>query len=105
MTMKNAVFRDVAPCGFIINRSFGGMCRLHLQGRRNNASEEKCYTVTNRLTRFLARVIYTSLKMEATCSSETSVYNRPTRRHIPEDGILLCYFRLAAACISIELNS
>jgi hypothetical protein len=39
--LKNAVFWDVAaPCGFIINRRFGGTCRLHLQGRRNNASEE-----------------------------------------------------------------
>jgi hypothetical protein len=26
--------------------------------------------------------------MEATRSSETPVYNKPTRRHIPEDGIL-----------------
>jgi hypothetical protein len=26
--------------------------------------------------------------MEATRCSETSVYNKPTRRHIPEDGIL-----------------
>jgi hypothetical protein len=33
---KNAVFWDVAPRGFIINRRFGGTCRLHLQGRRNN---------------------------------------------------------------------
>jgi hypothetical protein len=31
--MKNAVFWDVAPCGFIINRHFGGKCRLHLQGK------------------------------------------------------------------------
>jgi hypothetical protein len=40
VTMKNAIFWDVVLCGFIINRRFGGMCRLHLQGRRNNASEE-----------------------------------------------------------------
>jgi hypothetical protein len=40
--MKNAIFLDVAPCGFIINRCFGGTCRLHLQGRRNNPREEKC---------------------------------------------------------------
>jgi hypothetical protein len=40
--LKNAVFWDVAPCGFIINRRFEGTCRLHLQGRRNNASDEKC---------------------------------------------------------------
>jgi hypothetical protein len=34
VTMKNAVFWDVAPRGFI--RRFGGTCRFHLQGRRNN---------------------------------------------------------------------
>jgi hypothetical protein len=26
--------------------------------------------------------------MEETCSSETLVYNKPTRLHIPEDGIV-----------------
>jgi hypothetical protein len=39
---------------------------------------------------FLARVIYSVLKMKATRSSETSVCNKPTRRHIPEDDILHC---------------
>jgi hypothetical protein len=29
-----------------------------------------------------------TLKMETRRSSETSVYNKPTWRHIPEDGIL-----------------
>jgi hypothetical protein len=47
VTMKNAAFCKVAPRGFIINRRFGGTCRLHLQGRRNNASEEKCWVVPN----------------------------------------------------------
>jgi hypothetical protein len=41
VTMKNAVFSDVAQCGFIITRRFGGTCSLHLQGRINNAREEK----------------------------------------------------------------
>jgi hypothetical protein len=40
------------------------------------------------LTLFLARVISSTLKMEATRSSAISVYNKPTRRHIPENGIL-----------------
>jgi hypothetical protein len=44
LTVKNAVFWDVAPCGFIVN-DIGRTCRLHLQGRRNNANEEKCLTV------------------------------------------------------------
>jgi hypothetical protein len=30
MTMKNAVFCDVAPCESSKNRPFGGTCRLHL---------------------------------------------------------------------------
>jgi hypothetical protein len=33
-------------------------------------------------------VIYFTMKMEETRSSETSVYNKPTVRHIQEDGIL-----------------
>jgi hypothetical protein len=28
---KNAVFWDVAPCGFIMTRRFGETCLLHLQ--------------------------------------------------------------------------
>jgi hypothetical protein len=34
------------------------------------------------------RIASSTLKMEATRSSETSVHTRSTRRHIPEDGIL-----------------
>jgi hypothetical protein len=33
VTMKNAVFWDVAPCSSCVNRRFGGMFRLDLQGR------------------------------------------------------------------------
>jgi hypothetical protein len=65
--VKNVVFWDMPPCGFIINR--------HL-------------SVVNRLTLFLARVISSTLKMEAKRSSETLVHNKPTLRHIPEDDIL-----------------
>jgi hypothetical protein len=32
---------------------------------------------------------FSTLKMEAILSSETSVHTRSTLRHIPEDGILL----------------
>jgi hypothetical protein len=35
---------------------------------------------------------FSTLKMEAIRSSETSVHTRSTRRHIPEDGILLSPF-------------
>jgi hypothetical protein len=32
--MKKAVFWDVAPCRYGVNRRFGGTYRIHLQGRR-----------------------------------------------------------------------
>jgi hypothetical protein len=38
--------------------------------------------------RCLARTCLSTLKMEATLSSEMSVLTRPTRRHIPKDRIL-----------------
>jgi hypothetical protein len=34
VTMKNAVFWDVAPCRSCVNRRFGGTYRLHLQSRK-----------------------------------------------------------------------
>jgi hypothetical protein len=36
--LKNAVFWDVAPCRYFVNRRFGGTGRLHLQGIRNPRS-------------------------------------------------------------------
>jgi hypothetical protein len=66
--MKNAVFLDVGQCGFIINRRFGG-----------------------------TRVASFTMKMETARSSETPVYNEPTRRHIPEGGILQKYGNYASS--------
>jgi hypothetical protein len=37
--------------------------------------------------------------MEAILSSETSVYTRSTRRHIPEDGILQVYLGTRDRCL------
>jgi hypothetical protein len=36
MTMKNAVFLDVAPCRSCVNQLFGGTYRLHLQRRQHS---------------------------------------------------------------------
>ncbi|PNF33739.1 hypothetical protein B7P43_G11226 [Cryptotermes secundus] len=33
VTMKKAIFLDVAPCRYCVNRRFGGTYRLHLQGK------------------------------------------------------------------------
>jgi hypothetical protein len=35
VTMKNAVFWDVTPCGSYKNGRFGGILRLHHQGDKN----------------------------------------------------------------------
>jgi hypothetical protein len=75
--MKNAVFWDVAPCRSCVNRRFGRTYRLHIQG----SLQPSAHTGSS-----LAD--FSTLKVEATRSSETSVHTRSTRCHIPEDGIL-----------------
>jgi hypothetical protein len=35
VTTKNDVFLDVGPCIYFVNRRFGGMYRLHIQGIKN----------------------------------------------------------------------
>jgi hypothetical protein len=73
VTMKNAVFWDVAPCRSSVNRRFGWTYRLHLQPPAHAGS---------------SLADFSTLKMKAIRSSETSVHTRCIRRHIPEDGIL-----------------
>jgi hypothetical protein len=60
VTVKIAAFWDVAPC------------RLQPPAHAGSSHAD-----------------FSTLKMEAIRSSEMSVYTRSTRRHIPEDGILV----------------
>jgi hypothetical protein len=94
VTTKNAVFWDVAPSRSCANRRFGGKYCIHLQGRKNprerNHREQMaavcCLQQPDRAGSSLAD--FSTLKMDVTHSSKTSVHTRSTRRHIPEDGIL-----------------
>jgi hypothetical protein len=70
--MKNSVFWDVAPCRSCVNRRFGGTAECLQPPAHAGSSLED----------------FSTLKMEAIRSSETSVHTKSTRRHIPEDGIL-----------------
>jgi hypothetical protein len=76
VTMKNAVFWDVAPCSSCVNRRFGGTYRIVC------SLQPPAYAGSSLADFF-------TLKMEAICSSETSVHTITTIRHIPENGILL----------------
>jgi hypothetical protein len=84
VVMKSIIFWDVTPCSPLsCDRRFEGTYRLHLQGRRNNFSLPPAYLLVR------AEIISSTLKMEAICSSETSVATQQTtRRHIPEDDTL-----------------
>jgi hypothetical protein len=77
--MKSTIFGDITPCSPLsVSRRLGGTYRLHLQGRMPLASRW-----------FLAQIIFSTVKMEAICSSEMSVdTQRTTRRYIPEIGTL-----------------
>jgi hypothetical protein len=90
----SSIFWDVTPCSPLkINRSFEGTCGLPLQGRRINQARNQrgsrwkawfCLPPAFTLVCFLA---YSStLKMEATFFSETSVdFQRTIWRYIPHD--------------------
>jgi hypothetical protein len=71
VTMKNAVFWDVAPYRYYLNRRFGGTYQLQPPAHAGSSLAD-----------------FSTLNIEAIRSPETSVQTRSTRRHIPEDGIL-----------------
>jgi hypothetical protein len=86
MTIKNAVFWDIIPCG----RGFGVNYRLHHQGdqnpcARNNVSVRQLLVTGN--VDPSSQILFT-LMMEALLSSETSFLTRATLYNITEDGIL-----------------
>jgi hypothetical protein len=83
--VTSSIFWDITPCSPLnVNRRFGGKSCLHLQDRRINRARNR-HEAGSKF--FLA---YSStFKMDAICSSETSVdFQRTTRRYIPEDGTL-----------------
>jgi hypothetical protein len=75
-TLRSSVFWDITLCSPLkVNRRFGGTYRLHLQGRGISRARNQ------RESRRKAE----TLKMEVTCSSETSVdFQRTTQRYIAE---------------------
>jgi hypothetical protein len=94
VTWKSFIFWNIMPCSPAkVNRLFGGTYRLHLKGRRVSQAR-------NMLTSCLA---YSStLKMEATQSSETCVgFHRTTRHYVPEGRILQ---RIFCCILSIDYS-
>jgi hypothetical protein len=86
VTIKNAVFWNVTPCGSLKNRRFGEMyppfTRMEsviLRGVLQLLPTAKFVPIS---------LIISTLMMGAILSSGTSVLTRATRRQIPEDCIL-----------------
>jgi hypothetical protein len=64
--MKNAVFRDMAPCRFCENQCFGGTCCLHLLGGKKSASGEQDLhgTTSLKMAFFLYKLFENSVFVE-----------------------------------------
>jgi hypothetical protein len=78
MPVKNIVFWDVAPCRSCVTPRFGGTYRLYIQGRKNPQARNQREQVPT--------ADFSTLKMEAIPSSETSVYTaqHPKKQHSSE---------------------
>jgi hypothetical protein len=74
LKLKIIISWDMTPCSQLsVNRRFGGIYCLHLQGRRNKFSNKwtSKQQASHLLTCwFLDKLISSTLKMEAICSSE-----------------------------------
>jgi hypothetical protein len=92
--MKKTVFREVAPCTCGVNRRFGGTFRLHLRSLLLPV-----LTVPS-LSDFL--IFYSTLKMEAIRSFETSVNTTSTRCYFPEDCFLYTIYLHIAVLVTVE---
>jgi hypothetical protein len=112
VTIKNAVYSDVTPCGSCKSQRFGGKYRLHLQDdkirrAKNNVScnwqpkhAAKKIKPTNVVP---SSPILVTLMMGAIYSLESPVLTRTTRRDIPVDGILQAMKMYAG--VDLRLNS
>jgi hypothetical protein len=79
--MKCSIFWDITPCSpFEVNQRFGGTCHLQLLGQRiSQALLPTCFMLVSCL------VYSSTLKMDVTCSSETTADIQQTTWHyIPE---------------------
>jgi hypothetical protein len=93
VTVKNAVFCDVAPCKSCVNRRFGGKYHLHLQGREIRERRTSVSSLQPPAHAGSSLADFSTLKMEVIRCSETSVHTRSTRRHIPEDSFLQLFYQ------------
>jgi hypothetical protein len=103
--MKSFIFWDTTPCSMLkVNRRFRGTSRLHFQGRRISQVRSQSQAASKQS--FYSAYSWT-LKMVATCSSETSVdFQRTTRRYIPEAEHLvqILYFWILSIVLSLSKN-
>jgi hypothetical protein len=91
VVMNNFIFAHITSCSPLkINRNFEGTCCHHLHGRRISQARYKHEVLLATFFMLVSCLAYFwTLKMEATCSCETSLdFQRTTQSYILEDKML-----------------
>jgi hypothetical protein len=85
--MKSPIFWHITPCNPLkFNRRFGEIYRRHLQDRRKSQARNLHQAEFATCSMLVSCLAYSTLKMNATCYSETSVdFQQTTWRYIPEE--------------------
>jgi hypothetical protein len=80
VAMKSSIFYHVTPRSALkVDRRFGGTCDLHLHGRKISQTRNRTEGGSKQRLMQVSCVTYPfTLKMEATCCSETSAHLQRT---------------------------
>jgi hypothetical protein len=92
VTVKNAVFYDVASCESCKNGCFGRTCRLHHHGEENQRARNNVSNKTLLVTAHVvsASLVFFTLKLEVICLPKLLFFQEPHGGTSQKTAFIIC---------------